>query len=331
MTAVLGNRSLAFLRNATAQALPWVQYVGFHAPHLPATPAPWYASAPVPVAAPRTRAWNVGWEGKHFVVDNGVDKPMSAGLINGSDVLYGQRLRSLLSVDDFIGAAMEHLEGVGALQNTFVLFTSDHGYHLGQWGMWCEKAMPYDHDTRVPLFVRGPGVAAGSVVGALVAMNVDVGPTLLELAGAANAWPSGTAQRDGRSLAPLLRDPSAPPSGWRERMLIEFVGWITAYEWLTPKQFGLTPSTDGGLINGAANRWVALRVANASAITLTADFRPPNTIGREATNWTEIYDLAADEESLVNLAVGARLPQRTVDQMRDELWAVAGCAGTACP
>lgn len=331
MTAVLGNRSLAFLRNATTQPLPWVQYVGFHAPHLPATPAPWHADAPVPATAPRTRAWNVGWEDKHFVVNNGVDKPMSAGLIGGSDALHALRLRSLLSVDDYIGAAMDLLDAAGALANTYVIFTSDHGYHLGQWGLWCEKAMPYDHDTRVPFFVRGPGVPAGSQTDALTAMNVDLGATLLELAGAPDAWPSGTARRDGRSLAPLLRAPAAPPGGWRERMLIEFVGWVAPYEWLSPAQFNVTPSTDAGLINGAANRWVALRVANGTQRTLVADFRPPNTSGKGATNFTEVYDLAVDPESIENLAAGGRLPPAAVERLRDELWAVAACVGATCP
>ena len=332
MTAVLGNHSLAFLRQATSAqpALPWVQYIGFHAPHLPATPAPWHANAPVPPTAPRTPAWNVGWEGKHFVVDNGVDKPMSAGLINGSDTLHAQRLRTLMSVDDFIGAAMEQLEAAGALDNTYVVFTSDHGYHMGQWGLWCEKAMPYNHDTHIPLLVRGPGVAPGTASSALVAMNVDLGPTLLELAGVPNAWPSATAPRDGRSLVPLLAG-GGVPNDWRQRMLIEFVGWVAPYEWLSPKQFGLTPSEDAGLINGASNRWVALRVANASARTLVADFRPPGANGKAATNFTEVYDLAADPESIVNLAVGGRLPRAAVEQMRAELWAVSECKGQECP
>lgn len=338
MTSVLGNRSLAFLRNATRQPLPWVQYIGFHAPHLPATPAPWYENAPVPPTAPRTPAWNVGWEDKHFVVNNGVDKPMSPALINGSDTLHAQRLRTLMSVDDYIGASLDLLEATGALDNTFIFFTSDHGYHLGQWGMWCEKAMPYDHDTRVPLLVRGPGVAPGSTSPNLIAMNIDLGPTLLELAGVPNAWPSGTAPRDGRSLVPLLKQQQGQgqgqgggAGGWRERMLIEFVGWVTPYEWLSPAQFNLTPSTEAGLINGASNRWVALRVANASANTLVADFRPPSTNGRAATNFTEVYDLAADPESLVNLAVGGHLPLPVVEQMREELWAVAACKGQECP
>ena len=193
------------------------------------------------------------------------------------------------------------------------------------------RARADDFDTLTPLIVRGPGVPAGAACDAFVSMNVDLPATLLELAGAPDAWPSGTARRDGRSLAPLLRAPAAPPSGWRERMLIEFVGWVAPYEWLSPAQFNVTPSTDAGLINGAANRWVALRIANGTARTLVADFRPPNTSGKAATNFTEVYDLAADPESIENLAAGGRLPPAEVERLRDELWAVAACVGAACP
>jgi hypothetical protein len=114
-------------------------------------------------------------------------------------------------------------------------------------------------------------------------------------------------------------------------MLIEFVGWVAPYEWLSPAQFNVTPSTDAGLINGAANRWVALRVANGTQRTLVADFRPPNTSGKGATNFTEVYDLAVDPESIENLAAGGRLPPAAVERLRDELWAVAACVGATCP
>jgi len=135
------------------------------------------------------------------------------------------------------------------------------------------------------------------------------------------------------SLAPLLAAPrgAPPPPGWRDRMLIEFVGWVTPDEWLTPAEFDLTPSTDAGLINGASNRWTALLVANATAHTLVADWRPPGRDGRAATNWTEAYDLNTDPESLVNLAVKGRAPAERIAAMRDEMWAVAYCAGAECP
>lgn len=330
MTSVIGNRSLSFLQNASRTSMPWAHYVAFHAPHLPATPAPWYANAPVPATAPRTSAWNVGWEEKHFVVNNGIDKPMSPGLINGSDVLHGQRLRALLSVDDYIRDVVALLAAEGALDNTFIFYTSDHGYHLGQWGLWCEKAMPYDHDTRVPFLVRGPRVPAGSSTDALVAMNVDLGATLLDLAGVPDAWPSAHGRRDGVSLSPLLASPASPPAAWRDRMLIEFVGWQTPDEWLSPAQFDLTPSQDAGLINGASNRWTALRIVNASMNVLVADYRPPRTGGKGATNFTEIFDATADE-FIVNLAVGNRIPTGSIEALRDELWSVADCVGDECP
>lgn len=62
---MIGNRTLAWLANVTADGNPdpWVAYVAVHAPHLPATPAPWYANASVPgVGAPRTPNWNTAWQ-----------------------------------------------------------------------------------------------------------------------------------------------------------------------------------------------------------------------------------------------------------------------------
>ncbi len=95
-TAVVGNATLSWLKEVAVggDAAPFVSFVSMHAPHLPATPAPWYADAPIPTPlAPRTPNWNSGWQGKHWQIDNGIDKPMSPALINGSDELWGKRLR----------------------------------------------------------------------------------------------------------------------------------------------------------------------------------------------------------------------------------------------
>lgn len=91
------------------------------------------------------------------------------------------RARSIKSVDDMVGQLFETLEQTGELENTYIILTSDHGFHLGQHRL-VGKCLPYSAATQVPLIVRGPGVAAVSRCDALIA-HIDVAPTLVELAG----------------------------------------------------------------------------------------------------------------------------------------------------
>jgi len=106
------------------------------------------------------------------------------------------RARMVQSVDRMLS---QILDSVGP--NTYVVLTSDNGFHLGQHQLERGKGTPYDSDVHVPLVVTGPGVAVGER--REVAMNIDLAPTFEQLAGLTPA-----AYRTGISLVPSLEDPS---------------------------------------------------------------------------------------------------------------------------
>ncbi|RIK59072.1 hypothetical protein DCC62_28985, partial [candidate division KSB1 bacterium] len=143
---------------------------------------------------------------------------LTATAIAGIDTLFRKRLQSLLAVDDMIKSLVDTLSAYNELENTYFFFTSDNGYHFGEHRRRMNKNTAYEESIRVPLIVRGPGVAAGRVLDHLV-MNIDLGPTFAELAGA-----TAPDFVDGRSLMPLLHNTPPTISAWRHDVLIEH--WI---------------------------------------------------------------------------------------------------------
>ncbi|NML18743.1 sulfatase family protein [Azohydromonas caseinilytica] len=127
--------------------------------------------------------------------------------------LYRRRRQSALALDDMAQALVQALQSTGQLDNTYVFFTSDNGHFQGQHRIKGDKKRVYDENLRVPLVLRGPGIAAGRTVSHLTA-NVDLASTIAAMAG---VTPPGFV--DGRSLKPLFRGPG--PARWRQTLLLE--------------------------------------------------------------------------------------------------------------
>ena len=132
------------------------------------------------------------------------------------DEAFRKRAQSVLAVDKMIGELQAAVAAIGEQNNTYFVFSSDNGYHMGEHRLMPGKMTAYETDIRVPLIVTGPGIAPGITIDE-IAENIDLCPTFIELAGAPSL-PSV----DGSSLVPLMRGLKVPD--WRTVALIEHRG-----------------------------------------------------------------------------------------------------------
>ena len=117
-------------------------------------------------------------------------------------VYYQKALESLRAVDDGVKQVVDTLGAMHRLRNTYIIFTSDNGFFYGEHRLTGGKFLAYEPSTHLPFLIRGPGIKPGTATGELAA-NIDIAPTILELAGA-----KADKSIDGRSLVPYLLDPS---------------------------------------------------------------------------------------------------------------------------
>jgi len=217
LTDLVLNRSMEFFRKAKRndREEPVISVLSFPAPHGPEAGAPQYQHMFENVTSHITPTYNYGPNpDKHWILQH-IKFPIDAVQHKFSQVLQQKRLQTLMSVDDAVDKFVDMLEEIGELDNTYILYTSDHGFHIGQFGLAKGKSMPYDFDTRVPFYIRGPDVPRNKTLNDIV-LNVDIAPTILGVAGV-----EIPEFMDGRNFMPLLRDRTNVNPPWRDRFLIQ--------------------------------------------------------------------------------------------------------------
>ncbi|MGH3343380.1 MAG: sulfatase family protein [Carbonactinosporaceae bacterium] len=272
---VLARKSVRFIRASQGRGRPFFLYVAPYVPHLPSTPPPRYRHALAGAHAPRTVAFDRG-------VSHPPDwqrdlAPLSAGQESMIDWIYRQRLAAMLAVQDLVHRLVTVLRHTGRLRNTYLVFTSDNGFHLGQHRLGAGKRTAFEEDIRVPLLVRGPGVPAGRTVEALTS-TIDLAPTLAQLAG---THPPEFV--DGRSLVPLLHD--RDHARWRRGVLVEHFDRPQIVD-LDPYRALMSPQE---LLRVVPPVFRALRTPRYSYVEYSTGAR-------------ELYDLRRDPHQLHNVA-----------------------------
>ncbi|HMR30609.1 MAG TPA: sulfatase [Geminicoccaceae bacterium] len=287
-TDVYTRRSIDFIKASAKAGKPFFLFLSLFAPHTPATAAPRHAGLFADATVPRTPG---------FMEADVTDKPLFLQYpeldplgVAALDAAYAQRLRALQAVDEAVGKVYDAVGGVKKLSNTYFVFASDNGYHLGQHRLPAGKQLAIEEDIHLPLLIRGPGVPAGRVDGEHLVGNADLAPTFAEWAGV-----SVPVTVDGRSLAPLLA--ATPPAVWRQSLPLA--------RWRIP-----TSTTDP---------WPEFKGVRTTRFSWV----------EWADGSRELYDNAADPDQLANLAADPALaPAR--DQLARLVADLGACLGATC-
>lgn len=276
ITDLLTEYAVNWLRQRASQPQPFLLILSHKAPHQPVQPAPRHADALAGLALPepanfedtftdkpewqRRYATCGGQPAAYVSCPDPLPRTLAPTPWTPRDPYRLDYLRTLLALDESVGAVVSALESQGLTGSTYVFFLSDNGLFLGEHRLG-DKRIAYEESIRVPFVVAGRDLAARR--SSAMALNLDLAPTILDLAGAPIP---GTMQ--GRSLGPLLRGESIAPM--RDSFL---------YEYETDSVYPVVPSL------------FAIRTLGRKYVAYPD--RPDED---------ELYDLGTDPSELTNLA-----------------------------
>ena len=269
----------------------WLCYDGVHGPYISADrhKDDYKEAPPVDVPAdifpPRPTK-------PAYMKSYGVWKKDQDGKPVGLDAEVQRYNRAVRALDEGVGRVIDALRKTGQLNNTLVVFTSDQGFAWGQHGFkW--KYAPYDANLRAPLIVRLPGKVAANRVCNHAIGGQDLIPTFFSMAGIALPW-----EMHGHDITPLLKDPA---SAWPYPVILENTKYYYGTETAREERTGWS----------GVPWWIFLRKGKYKYIRTLVE----NEI-------EELYDLEADPEELVNLALNPKFNKQLRSfrhQLLDEL------------
>ena len=262
ITDILSSHAADFVREKRSK--PFCLYVAHKAIHGPFQPAERHKDLYKTEPLPTRPNMSDDLAGKTALLRPVEDNRKTAASQRRHDEIARDQLRCLASIDDGVGEILKALEETNQLDNTVVIFTSDNGYFWGEHRLG-DKRWAYEESIRIPLLVRYPKLVGKGVKSEALALNIDIAPTCLHLAGV--EVPKGM---HGRSLKEPLRGNRRT---WRTSFVIEY---------FAEPNFPRAPT------------WNGIRTARYKYI------RYPELPGAD-----EMYDLTKDPYEMKNIAADA--------------------------
>lgn len=240
MTDILTDYAMRWIKKPREK--PFCLFLWHKAVHAPFTPAPRDSDAFPNALIPEYDNWYDTMEGKPewlrrgwlYGVHNKVwyeseGKPVPEKIEprpwDPRNPRFMNYLRAMLAVDQSVGNMMNCLEELNILDNTILVFASDNGFFLGSHQRG-DKRLMYEESIRIPLIVRYPELIKAGSKNSDMILNIDIAPTLIELAGA-----EVPADMQGMSFVTLLKNENAE---WRKSFMYEYFqesyapGFVTA-------------------------------------------------------------------------------------------------------
>jgi arylsulfatase A-like enzyme len=282
-TDVMSRKGADFIERAAKDDVPFFLYLAPFAPHEPAAFARRHEGLLQTIQAPRTPSFNEADVSDKSANLRG-NPLLSEEQAQDIDIFYRKRVLSMLAVDEMIAALFQTLEAAGELENTYVIFTSDQGFTLGQHRILQGKSALFEENLVVPFIARGPGIPEGATVEPFLAGMIDLAPTLAEWGGVIPP-----AFVDGRSFAGVLSS-GEPPTEWREGFLLEQYAFSGEEETYAPGMMNLFSMPPGLSFQSADPPY------SAGIRTLQYAYL------EHPDGFVELYDLAVDPNQMENAA-----------------------------